>query len=209
MQQQVNTTHEIQASLGLRGYPPASCESISGKHRGPPRRDARAVRFSQRAIASTLKSISIMGTFKATAYQAFTTTRDNDIVDINQEFTFSVNLDNNNKAERNKVVGTFINRLFRYLQLQQDTGARFANLSHPLLMRFNVGKTTIDLGSIDETLQARLKVGHAAKSKRAFALRVKAIVEFLLETPEVVDIDDVIAGLEDVIAGEAVAELVA
>ena len=150
-----------------------------------------------------------MGTFKATAYQAFTTTRDNDIVDINQEFTFSVNLDNNNKAERNKVVGTFINRLFRHLQLQHDTGARFANLSHPLLMRFNVGKTTIDLGSIDETLQARLKVGHAAKSKRAFALRVKAIVEFLLETPEVVDIDDVIAGLEDVIAGEAVAELVA
>ena len=120
-----------------------------------------------------------------------------------------MNLDNNNKAERNKVVGTFINRLFRHLQLQQDTGARFANLSHPLLMRFNVGKTTIDLGSIDETLQARLKVGHAAKSKRAFALRVKAIVEFLLETPEVVDIDDVIAGLSDIIAGEAVAELVA
>lgn len=74
-------------------------------------------------------------------------------------------------------------------------------------MRFNVGKTTIDLGTIDEALQSRLKVGHNAKAKRAFAVRVKAIVEFLLETPEVVDIDDVIAGLEDIIATDAVAEL--
>lgn len=148
-----------------------------------------------------------MATFTATAYQGFSTTRDNAIVDINQSFTFSVDLDANNKAERNKVVGTFVLRLFRYLQLQRDTGARFANLSHPLLMRFNVGKTTIDLGTIDEALQARLKVGHNAKAKRAFAQRVKAIVDFILETPEVADIDDVIAGLEDIIAADAVAEL--
>ena len=148
-----------------------------------------------------------MSVFSAVAYQGFTTTRGNALVDIDQSFTFSVDLDANNKAQRNQVVGTFVNRLFRYLALQQATGARFANLSHPLLMRFNVGKTTIDLGTIDEALQSRLKVGHNAKAKRAFAVRVKAIVEFLLETPEVVDIDDVINSLEDIIASDAVAEL--
>jgi len=177
-------------------------------HQGLPCQDVRAVRISQRAIALiTQFNLFIMATFTALAYQGFTTTRDNALVDIEQSFTFSVELDANNKSQRNQVVGTFVSRLFRYLALQQATGARFANLSHPLLMRFNVGKTTIDLGTIDEALQSRLKVGHNAKAKRAFAVRVKAIVEFLLETPEVVDIDDVIAGLEDIIATDAVAEL--
>ena len=175
-------------------------------YRGLPRQDVRAVRILQRAFALSLKPF-VMSVFSAVAYQGFTTTRGNALVDIDQSFTFSVELDTNNKAQRGKVVGTFVNRLFRYLALQQATGARFANLSHPLLMRFNVGKSTIDLGTIDEALQSRLKVGHNAKAKRAFAVRVKAIVEFLLETPEVVDIDDVINSLEDIIASDAVAEL--
>ena len=51
MQQQVKTTHEIHAIVGLRGYPLASCESISGMHHGPPCQDARDVRISRRAIA--------------------------------------------------------------------------------------------------------------------------------------------------------------
>jgi hypothetical protein len=149
-----------------------------------------------------------MATFTATAYQSFETTRNNDIVRLDNSFEFSVELNANNKEERDLVVGTFLNRLFRYIQLQGDTGARFANLSHPLLMRFNVGKTTIDLGAIDETLQARLKVGHAPKAKRAFAKRVVAIVEFLLEAPVQMTATDLIAGLEDIIAADAVAELV-
>jgi len=179
-------------------------------HRGLPRQDVRAVRTSQRDIALiTQFNLFAMATFTATAYQSFETTRDKNIVNIDNSFTFSVELDANNKKQRDLVVGTFLNRLFRYIKLQQATGARFANLSHPLLMRFNVGTTTIDLGAIDQVLQARLKVGHSPKTKRSFAMRVVAIVEFLLEAPVQMTATELIAGLEDIIAAEAVAELTA
>jgi hypothetical protein len=80
--------------------------------------------------------------FTATAFQAFTTTRDNHEVALSNRFEFSYDLDTNNKQARDLVIGTMLNRLFRYLSLQKQTGARFTNLSHPVLLQFKVGKST-------------------------------------------------------------------
>ena len=99
--------------------------------------------------------------FSATAFQAFNTTRGNNEVALSNHFTMSYELTTNSKTERDVVVGTMLNRLFRYLSLQKQTGARFANLSHPVLLKFNVGKTTIDMRDIEERLQATFKVGQA------------------------------------------------
>ena len=147
--------------------------------------------------------------FSATAFQAINTTRDNDAVSLDNRFTFTYELDANNKQARALVVGTMLNRLFRYLALQKETGARFVNLSHPLLLQFKVGKSTLDLRDIEERLQARFKVGHTPKAKRAFAQRVVAVVDFLLEAPVQLTADELLAGLEAEIAADAVAELVA
>ena len=147
--------------------------------------------------------------FTATAFQAYTTTRDKHEVALSNRFEFSYDLDTNNKQARDLVIGTMLNRLFRYLSLQKQTGARFANLSHPVLLKFNVGKTTIDMRDIEERLQATFKVGHTPKAKRSFALRIRAVVEFLLEQPVEVSVEDLLAGLEEQIAGDMVAELTA
>lgn len=147
--------------------------------------------------------------FSATAFQAFNTTRGNNEVALSNHFTMSYELTTNSKTERDVVVGTMLNRLFRYLSLQKQTGARFANLSHPVLLKFNVGKTTIDMRDIEERLQATFKVGHTPKAKRTFALRIRAVVEFLLEQPVEVSVEDLLAGLEEQIAGDMVAELTA
>lgn len=135
--------------------------------------------------------------FSATAFQAINTTRNNDEVTLDNRFTFTYELDANNKQARDLVVGTMLNRLFRYLALQQETGARFVNLSHPLLLQFNVGKSTLDLRDIEERLQGRFKVGHTAHTKRRFAKRIVAVVEFLLEAPVQMTADELIKGLED------------
>ena len=58
------TTRKKQASLGLRGYPPALRESISGMYQGLPCQDVRAVRIPQRAIALSLKSILLCQYFQ-------------------------------------------------------------------------------------------------------------------------------------------------
>ena len=147
--------------------------------------------------------------FSATAFQAINTTRNNDEVTLDNRFTFTYELDANNKQARDLMVGTMLNRLFRYLALQQETGARFVNLSHPLLLQFNVGKSTLDLRDIEEQLQGRFKVGHTPAAKRRFAKRVVSVVDFLLEAPVQLTTDELLAGLEAEIAADAVAELVA
>ena len=147
--------------------------------------------------------------FSATAIQAYTTTRDNHEVALSNRFEFSYDLDTNNKQSRDLVVGTMLNRLFRYLSLQKQTGARFANLSHPVLLQFKVGKSTIDLRDIEERLQATFKVGHTPKAKRRFAKRVVAVVEFLLEAPVQMTATELLASLEEQIAEDMVAELTA
>lgn len=135
--------------------------------------------------------------FSATAFQAINTTRDNDAVTLDNRFTFSYELDANNKQARDLVVGTMLNRLFRYLALQQETGARFVNLSHPLLLQFKVGKSTLDLRDIEERLQGRFKVGHTPAAKRRFAKRIVAVVDFLLEAPVQLTAEQLISGLEN------------
>jgi hypothetical protein len=138
--------------------------------------------------------------FSATAFQAINTTRNNDEVTLDNRFTFTYELDANNKQARDLVVGTMLNRLFRYLALQQETGARFVNLSHPLLLQFNVGKSTLDLRDIEEQLQGRFKVGHTPAAKRRFAKRVVSVVDFLLEAPVQMTAEELIHGLEDEMA---------
>ena len=87
--------------------------------------------------------------------------------------------------------------MFRYVALQPETGARFVNLSHPLLLQFKVGKTTLDLRDIEEQLQGRFKVGHQPHAKRRFAKRIVAVVDFLLEGSVQMTAEELISGLED------------
>ena len=185
----------IPASWGLWGYPPTTASATEQAfHLG------RVVRVRLPPVVLTRATWhtnfnSML--FSATAFQAINTTRDNEAVSLDNRFTFSYELDANNKQARDLVVGTMLNRLFRYLALQQETGARFVNLSHPLLLQFKVGKTTLDLRDIEEQLQGRFKVGHQPHAKRRFAKRIVAVVDFLLEAPVQMTAEELISGLED------------
>jgi len=118
-----------------------------------------------------------------------------ELVTLNTSTEFQVNM-NSNRADVGKVVGTILNEVFATMDLYRSCGSRYLSATAPVQIRFNLGRTSIDTGTIDRKLQARLKVGYTAKARKRFAHVLWSIVQWTLRDVQPVDIDTLNAQLE-------------
>lgn len=118
-----------------------------------------------------------------------------ELVTLNTSTEFQVDM-KSNKADVGKVVGTILNEVFATMDLYRSCGSRYLSATAPVQIRFNLGKTSIDTGTIDRKLQARLKVGYTAKARKRFAHVLWSIVQWTLREVQPVDIDTLNAQLE-------------
>jgi hypothetical protein len=118
-----------------------------------------------------------------------------ELVTLNTSTEFQVDM-NSNRADVGKVVGTILNEVFATMDLYRSCGSRYLSATAPVQIRFNLGRTSIDTGTIDRKLQARLKVGYTAKARKRFAHVLWQIVQWTLREVQPVDIDTLNAQLE-------------
>jgi hypothetical protein len=115
-------------------------------------------------------------------------------------FTFSVNY--SKSVDLNKVKGTALNELFAWITVQKQVGAKGLKLSLPINLKVVCDGFEIDTNKARKELQNRLKLNSTAKSKRNFARKFSAIVDFSARKPETIDFDLLLSDLETIINTE-------
>lgn len=130
-------------------------------------------------------------------FQSAKTTRNNEPVVLKSSTTYEVDVTRNRKDNANVVVGTICSALFRRMKLYKDCGTSYLTCSAPVLFKFRLGKTELDFGTLEEHLQAKMRIGYTNKAKVRFAQRLFFCVEYMLENPaKDVCVHDLIAQLE-------------
>ena len=130
-------------------------------------------------------------------FQSAKTTRHNEPVVLKSSTTYEVDVTRNRKDNANVVVGTICSALFRRMKLYKDCGTSYLTCSAPVLFKFRLGKSELDFGTLEEHLQAKMRIGYTNKAKVRFAQRLFFCVEYMLENPaKDVCVHDLIAQLE-------------
>lgn len=99
-------------------------------------------------------------------------------------------------SDRNKLYGTALNELFETVKIQANTGARFFKLNQPVLVSVKVNDLTIDTSKASVQLQQKLKLNKTPQSFRRFAQRFVAIANHVIRERKVVNIEEVLKGIE-------------
>jgi hypothetical protein len=112
------------------------------------------------------------------------------------EFVIKMNVDAD--AETSLIVGTSLNELFHWVNLQKRMNVKNGlKLSLPIDMRIEGEQfISIELGNIQTIFKERLKMNSTAKSKKAFALKFIELVNESLRIKEAKHIEEVIEQLD-------------
>lgn len=112
------------------------------------------------------------------------------------EFTIKMNVDA--EAETSLIVGTALNELFHWVNLQKRMNVKNGlKLSLPIDMKIEGEQfVSIELGNIQTIFKERLKMNSTAKSKKAFALKFVELVNESLRIKEAKYIEEVIQDLD-------------
>lgn len=105
----------------------------------------------------------------------------------------------NDKAQLRKVTGTLLNRFFQFNALCKKCSAKGFKANDQVHIWFKVENENVGFNTDwikNENIKAKLKVGQSAKSKRNFAKRVSAIIEFVTSGWEYKSLEELIEGLE-------------
>lgn len=104
------------------------------------------------------------------------------------------------KKAIDNIVGTACSELFAYKKICQDLKAKGLESRKPVLMNIKAGKIEVDFGSLRSELKQTLKLGSSAKSKRNFALRLYAGMQYAFRETEAKDLSQIIIELENEIS---------
>ncbi len=112
------------------------------------------------------------------------------------EFVIKMNV--NADAETSLIVGTALNELFHWVNLQKRMNVKNGlKLSLPIDMRIEGEQfISIELGNIQTIFKERLKMNSTAKSKKAFALKFVELVNESLRIKEAKHLEEVIQQLD-------------
>lgn len=94
----------------------------------------------------------------------------------NQSITQSFEL---TKANRSKVLGTALYKLFRWLDVSRQMGSKSLKLNQPINIKIETDTFSIDTGKAHTALTQRLKV--QMNKKHVFSARFKALYDFMTE----------------------------
>lgn len=93
----------------------------------------------------------------------------------NTELELNFEVSNSNQS---KVLGTALNELFAWCNIQREVNAKGLKFSEPINLKIEVNNIAFDTGKANKRLTNKLKMNKTAKSKKSFALKVKAIFDY-------------------------------
>jgi hypothetical protein len=135
-----------------------------------------------------------MENLKVTLSQNYTNSQG---IELGEQITIKVPYINS-EATSEDIVGTILSEFFSFIDLQKKVGSKALKLSQPILLTLeNTDIKIIDLCQLDIKIQQRLKLNSKAKSKRAFAFRVVASIEYLIRERKLTNINELIAQLRE------------
>ena len=121
--------------------------------------------------------------------------------DVSLNTTTDLNLDlTGARSNVSKIVGTICNEVFHTMDVYAACGSNYVKCNAPTHVRMKVAGVVIDTGTMDRKLSASLRVGHTAKGKKRFAMRLFNMVNFALHTVVEADHFDNVEKLEKEIA---------
>jgi|13_taG_2_1085334.scaffolds.fasta_scaffold32161_1 hypothetical protein len=98
---------------------------------------------------------------------------------------------------QSKVLGTLLNELFAWCEVQRSVNAKGLKFSQPINLKFETEKQVFDTGTVNKRLTQKLKMNRTAKSKKAFAQKVKVIFDYSLREVNTVNFSDLIESLSE------------
>jgi len=113
------------------------------------------------------------------------------------ETTFEETIKINNADSLSKVLGTAIMRLFDLNTVLRSSSNNYFKATEIVNFKIETDGYLIDTNEINESLRTKFKFGQNAASKRAFAQRVWAVVDFFISEPETYSIEQIESELKD------------
>lgn len=156
----------------------------------------QAVETTSTATAPKVRNVRKRGNVECEPAKDVHESKSPELITLNTSTEFQVDM-KSNKADVGKVVGTILNEVFATMDLYRSCGSRYISATSPVQLRFNLGNTVIDTATIGRReLQAKLKVGYTAKSRRRFSRVLWNLVQWTLRDVKPVDIETVNKQLE-------------
>lgn len=106
------------------------------------------------------------------------------------------------ELSKNKIAGTILNELFRWVSFQREIGAKALQLNLPILLRFNVGGMSIDTGHVKKEVQQVLKLQNTAAGRKRYALRFMNTINYAAAKVQMKDYAVLLQELSDAILAE-------
>jgi hypothetical protein len=141
-----------------------------------------------------------MENLKVTLKQVYT---NNQGIELNNELNLNIEQINSDVKDT-EIVGTILNEIFEYLELQKQVGSKAIKLNRPIILEIKgAGIKSIDFGVLDIHIVQRLKAGNKAKAKRLFAQKIVASLNYIVRERKLKDITELFAELDNKIAIES------
>lgn len=101
-------------------------------------------------------------------------------------------------AETSLIVGTALNELFHWINLQKRMNVRNGlKLSQPIEMRIEGEQFgVLGIGSVHTIMRERLKMNSKAKSKKAYALKFVECISEALRVKKAIEVKEVLSNLD-------------
>lgn len=126
-----------------------------------------------------------------------------DGVTLHNELNLNIEQINSSFTDE-QIIGTCLDEIFAYLELQKNVGSKAIKLNRPIILTIHgVGIKSIDFGILDIKTINTLKCGNKAKIKRAFSWRIVSSLNYMLRERKVKTIQELFAELEAQIELEA------
>jgi hypothetical protein len=118
-------------------------------------------------------------------------------IDFYQDETrLSFEFETQTELNQQKLNGSTLNELFKWISLQKDMGAKGLKLSQPINIKVEHNGKLFDTGNAKKQLQQKLKVNSSAKSMRKFAQRYTALISYMCSPFVALTVDEVLETLD-------------
>jgi hypothetical protein len=118
------------------------------------------------------------------------------LVCIYQEgISFTQKYETSGKMNADKVIGSALRETFKLVELKKKIGSGLS-LAKPIGVSFEYEGLKYDTGTLDITLQAKLKMNSTSKSKRKFADKFTAIYDFVTSERKAISLAEVVKELK-------------
>lgn len=109
----------------------------------------------------------------------------------------------NFEESKEKMCGTILNELFRWVKFQKEIKAKGLKLNQPIFIRFEIAGKIFDTGRVKKQTQERLKLQNTDKGRRNYAKIFYATYEYATAPVHAIEYAELIAGLESRIEAAA------